>query len=112
MRSVARYPEVRGDGSMWVPLAPPPAPSYRQVSPEDVDLIGERAILSYSTEWLVDLRVFTDPYEENTDKKRWVVELCEEGAWHDFERHGIEPGRPERLVASVRLVFLLIDSAS
>lgn len=109
MRSVARYPEVRDDGSMWVPLAPPPTPKYRRLSHDDVGLIGTPAVLSYSTEWVMDLRVFTDPYKEFPDKARWVAQLCDEGAWHDYERHGIEPEPRDRLVASTRLIFLLLD---
>lgn len=109
MRSVARYPEVRDDGSMWVPLAPPPVPSFRQLSQEDSGVVGKRAVLSYATEWLVDVRVLTEPYEQHTSKTRWVVQLCDEGAWYDFERHGVEPKQTERLVASVRLVFLVLD---
>ncbi|WP_338750161.1 hypothetical protein [Janibacter alittae] len=107
MRSIARYPEVRGDGSLWVPLAPPPAPTYRQLSPQDSGIAGARAVVSYSTEWLTELRVLTDPYEQREDGSRWVVQLCDEGAWHDFDRHGIDPISAERLVASVRLVFVL-----
>lgn len=107
MRSVARYPEVRDDGSMWVPLAPPPAPTYRQLSRDSTGIVGRPAIVSYSTEWLLNLRVLTEPYEEQTDKSRWVVQLCDEEAWHVFQRHGIRPVRSERLVASVRLVFLV-----
>lgn len=109
MRSVARYPEVRDDGSMWIPLVPPPAPTYRQLSPEDSGIIGHRAVLSYSTEWLLDLRVLTDPYEERTHQTRSVVQLCDDGAWHDLERHGIVPGPRDRVVASVPLVFIVLD---
>lgn len=108
MRSVARYPEVRDDGSMWVPLAPPPAPTYRQLVPGELGVRGMRAVLSYSTEWLMDLRVHTEPYEEGADGSRWVVQLCDEGAWYDFARHGVEPAQHERIVASVRLVFVEI----
>lgn len=90
---------------MWVPVAPPPPPSYRQLAPEDTGLAGLRAVLSYSTEWLLDLRILTDPYEESADKIRCVVQLCDEGAWHDFERHGLQPQISERLTASVGLVF-------
>lgn len=110
MRSVARYPEVRDDGALWVPLGPPPAPTYRQLSHNDRDIVGQRAVVSYSTEWLLDLRVFTAPYRETTDKARWVVQLCDEGAWHDYERHGIEPEGHERVVASHRLVYLMLDA--
>lgn len=106
VRSVPRYPEVREDGSMWVPVAPPPAPRYRQLSPEDPAIVGMRAVLSYSTEWIVDLRVLTDPYVRQPGESRWV-DLCDEGAWHDFDRHGVEPNSDERLVASVSLVFVL-----
>lgn len=109
MRSVARYPEVRDDGSMWVPVAPPATLSYRQLSSGDSAVVGQRAVLSYSTEWLMDLRVLTDPYEEHTDKTRWVVQLCDEGAWYDLKRHEIEPQMEERVVASVRLVFVEIS---
>lgn len=109
MRSVARYPEVREDGSMWVPLAPPPQPTYRQMSHTDSGLIGKRAVVSYSTEWLLDLRVLTEPYEEHTDRPRWVVQLCSEEAWHDLRRNGVDPIPAERLVASVRLVFSIED---
>lgn len=107
MRSVARYPEVRSDGSMWVPVAPPPAPIYRQLSRESTDIVGRPAVVSYSTEWLLNLRVLTEPREEHTDKSRWVVELCDEEAWHVFRRLGTQPDGSERLVASVRLVFLV-----
>lgn len=107
MRSVARYPEVRDDGSMWVPLAPPPAPTYRQLLPGERGVRGMRAVLSYSTEWLMDLRVLTEPYEEHTDGSRWVVQLCEEGAWYAMQRHGTTPLGSERVVASVSLVFIL-----
>lgn len=107
MRSVARYPEVRDDGSMWVPLAPPPAPSFRQLSQDDVRAFGKRAVVAYSTEWLTDLRVLTDPYEECTDRRRWVTQLCEEGAWYDLDRHGVTPGPNALVTASVRLVFVL-----
>lgn len=109
MRSVARYPEVRDDGSMWVPLVPPPAPFYQQLSQKSSGIVGKRAVLSYATEWLVDLRVLTEPYEEHASTMRGVVQLCDEGAWYDFERHGVEPSESERLVASVRLVFLVLD---
>ena len=112
MRSVARYPEVREDGAMWVPLAPPPAPSYRQISAGDTGIIGNRAVLSYSTEWLMDLRVFSEPYEQRTDKPRTVLQLCDEGAWHDFVRHGITPAPSDCIVASVRLVFVVCDVAT
>lgn len=107
VRSVARFPEVRKDGSLWVPLVPPPAPRYRQLSPNESGAIGMRAALSYTSEWILDLRVFTDPYEERTDKTRWVVQLCNEGAWHEFLRHGTMPVPRERVIASVQLVFLL-----
>lgn len=110
MRSVARYPEVRDDGSMWVPLAPPPAPTYRQILPGDVGVAGQRAVVSYSTEWLLDLRVLTDPYELD-EKGRWVMQLCDEGSWFDFDRHGHAPRSDDLLIASVRLVFLLCDAA-
>lgn len=92
---------------MWVPLVPPPAPIYRQVMNDDTGIVGMRAALSYSTEWLMDLRVLTDPREETTDRERWVVQLCAEGAWYDLDRHGIEPTPTERVVASVQLVFLI-----
>ena len=111
VRSVPRYPEVREDGSMWVPLAPPPAPKYRQLSQCDTGVVGIRAALSYSTEWLLDLRVFTDPYEERARDLKWVVQLCGEGAWHDFVRHGKHPDPKELVVASVRLVFLVDGTA-
>ena len=107
MRSVARYPEVRDDGSMWVPLAPPPAPVYQQLSRVTSDVVGMRAVLVYSTEWVMDLRIFSAPYEERTDKTRWVVQLCDEGAWYDYRRHGREPEEHERLISSLRLVFML-----
>ena len=107
MRSVPRYPEVREDGSLWVPLAPPPAPTYRQLSVDDRDVVGQRAVVSYSTEWLLELRVFSDPYEERTDSSRWVVHLCDEAAWHVFERYGQCPSNAESLVASVALVYLV-----
>lgn len=112
MRSVARYPEVRDDGSMWVPIAPPPAPSYQQLSPGHSGVIGKPAVLSYSTEWLMGLRVLTDPYEERTNIPRCVVQLCEEGAWYDFQRHGVEPQSHECIVASVRLVFMVVDAGA
>lgn len=105
MRSVPRYPEVREDGSMWVPLAPPPAPTYRQLSLEDRDVVGQRAVVSYSTEWLMDLRLFTDPHQQG-DPSLWVVQLCDEGAWHDWCRHKIAPPAHDLVVASVPLVFL------
>jgi hypothetical protein len=107
VRSVARYPEVREDGALWVPLAPPPAPTYRQLSRESTGIVGRPAIVSYSTEWLLNLRVLTEPCQQHTDKSRWVVELCDEEAWHVFRRHSTRPARSERLVASVRLVFLV-----
>ena len=107
MRSVPRYPKVREDGSMWVPLAPPPAPTYRQLSCEDTAVVGMRAALSYSTEWLTDLRVLSDPYVQKGDRPRWMVRLCDEGAWHDFDRHGIVPKANELVVTSVSLVFLI-----
>lgn len=107
MRSVARYPEVRDDGSMWVPLAPPPAPTYRQLSAADTDVVGQRAVLSYSTEWLMDLRLFTDPYEQQDEASRGIVQLCDEGAWHDGCRHEISPAPNDLVVASVRLVFVI-----
>lgn len=68
-----------------------------------------RAALAYSTEWLIDLRILTDPYDEYTDQVRRVVQLCSEAAWHDLQRHGIQPGDCERIVASVRLVFAMKD---
>lgn len=105
MRSIARYPEIRKDGSLWVPLAPPPAPTYRQLSREDVEVTGRRAIVAYSTEWLLDLRITSNPYQERSRKARWVVQLWDEGAWHDFKRHGTRPKASEVLVASVSLVF-------
>lgn len=107
MRSVARYPELRDDGSMWVPLAPPPAPTYRQLSQGDASVTGKRAVLSYSTEWVFDLRVLTAPYEEQTKERRWVVQLCDEGAWYELKRHGTQPRQAELLVASVRLVYTI-----
>lgn len=110
MRTVARYPELRDDGSMWVPLAPPPAPTYRQLSRDDVGVVGMSAVLSYSTEWVVDLRLLTEPYEEHTSKTRSVVRLCTEGAWHDYERHDLVPQSHEQIVASVRLVFLVLNA--
>lgn len=109
VRSVPRYPEVREDGSMWVPLAPPPAPTYRQLSRADSGIRGSRAALSYMTEWVLDLRVLTDPYEEHSDQTRWVVLLCSEGAWYDSSQHGIHPPHEETIVASVGLVFLVSD---
>lgn len=105
MRSIVRYPEVREDGSLWVPLAPPPAPTYRQLTADDNGIVGQSAVLSYSTEWLVDLRVLSDPYFE-VGSERLLVQLCSDGAWHDFVRHGTPPDDEERLIASVRLVFL------
>lgn len=110
MRSIPRYPEVREDGSMWVPLAPPPAPTYRQVSFDDRDLVGQRAVVSHSTEWVLDLRVLAGPYPERGGSVRWVVQLCDEGAWHDLQRNGVSPGGSELLVSSVNLVFL-VDTA-
>lgn len=112
MRSIARYPEVREDGSLWVPLAPPPAPTYRQLSHRDNGIIGMPAVLAYSTEWLLDIRVFTNPYEERSDKRRWVVQLCDQGAWHDFERHAVQPQPHECVVASIRLVFVVVEVAN
>ena len=109
MQSVPRYPEVREDGSMWVPLAPPPAPTYRQLSANDRDVVGLRAVVSYSTEWLLDLRVLTDPYQDDPDQEGQVVRLCDEGAWHDFSRHAIAPAPQELIVTSVRLVFVVLD---
>lgn len=96
---------------MWVPLAPPRAPTYRQLSSDDVGVVGMRAVLSYSTEWLLDLRLFTDPYRERADRERWMVQLCDEGAWYDYVRHGTDPGPDERVVASARLVFVIVDSS-
>lgn len=107
MRSVARFPELRDDGALWVPLTPPPAPTYRQLGSESRDVIGLPAVVSYSTEWLLNVRVLTDPYEEHTNKSRWVLQLCDEEAWHVYQRYGTQPARSERLVASVRLVFLI-----
>lgn len=112
MRSIPRYPEVREDGSMWVPLAPPPAPTYRQLTSDDRDVVGQRAVVSYSTEWLMDLRILTEPNLEHEGSSRWVVHLCDEGAWHDLQRHGIPPRDRERLVSSVNLVFLEVASES
>ena len=109
MRSIPRYPEVREDGSLWVPLAPPSAPTYRQLSSEDRDVVGMRAVVSYSSEWLLDLRVLTEPHLVHDGSSPWVVQLCEEGAWHDLQRHGIPPRGTERLVASVNLVFLEVS---
>ena len=106
MRSIARYPEVREDGSLWVPLAPPPAPTYRQLSAKDTNVISQRAVLAYSTEWLMDLRLLTDPYEQQDEVSRWVVQLCDEAAWHEWSRHGITPEPKDLVVASVQLVFL------
>ena len=106
VRSIPRYPEVQEDGSMWVPLAPPPAPTYRQLTSEDRGVVGQRAVVSYSTEWLLDLRVVTDPFVE-VGSSRWIVQLCDEGAWHDLQRHGIEPRGSEQLMSSVNLVFLM-----
>lgn len=59
----------------------------------------------------MDLRLFTDPYEQQDGVARWVVQLCDEGAWHDWCRHGTTPGPNELVVASVRLVFLTEMSA-
>ena len=107
MRSVPRYPEVREDGSLWVPLAPPPVPTYRQLAPESTGVVGAQAVVSYSTEWLLGLRVLTEPYEEHTDKSRWVVQLCDEESWHVFQRYRTRPRSSERLVVSVTLVYLV-----
>lgn len=107
VRSIPRYPEIREDGSMWVPLAPPPAPTFRQLSSQDRGVIGRSAVVSYSTEWLLDLKIVSDPYAEAAGSSRWVVQLCDDGAWHDLQRHGIEPSGSERLVSSVNLVFLM-----
>lgn len=107
MRSIPRYPEVREDGSMWVPLASPPAPTYRQLTRDDSHVVGHRAVVSYSTEWLLDLRVLTDPYGFEDDGSRWVVQLCDEGAWHDFERHRLPPKSQDVVIAAVPLVFLI-----
>lgn len=106
MRSIPRYPEVREDGSMWVPLAPPPPPVYQRLSQAPSESVGARAVLSYSTEWLMDLRIYSGPHELNPGSSREVVKLCDEGAWHDFERHGIAPHESDLIIASVELVFL------
>lgn len=111
MRSVPRYPEVREDGSMWVPLAPPPAPTYRQLSLGDNSIVGQPAVVSYATEWLLDLRVLTNPYLELESSSRWVVTLCDEGSWHDLQRNGVNPRRSELLVSSLNLVFLVETTA-
>lgn len=107
MRSVARYPEVRDDGSMWVPLAPPPAPTYKQLANDDIGVIGKSAIVSYSTQWLLDLRILTEPYEEHSERHHWAVQLCDEAAWFELVRHCRRPTHKERIVASVALVFVL-----
>lgn len=107
VRSIPRYPEVREDGSMWVPLAPPPAPTYRPLTPRDREVIGLRAVVSYATEWLLDLRVVTAPYSEGRDRSRHVVELCDEAAWLDLKRQGFSPPADKRLVCSVGLVFIV-----
>lgn len=108
VRSIPRYPEVREDGSMWVPLAPPPAPKYRQLSAADVGMIGHRASVSYSTEWLLDLRIMSEVYEVPDDRSHWV-RLGTEGAWHDVQRHGLEPRSEDLIVACVDLVFLVLS---
>lgn len=105
VRSIPRYPEVREDGSLWVPLAPPPAPTYRPLSPNDSALVGRRAALSYSTEWVVDLRVLTDP--SISPEGGWTVDLCDEGAWHDLQRHNVAPSPDSCVTASTCLVFLI-----
>lgn len=109
MRSVPRYPEVREDGSLWLPLAPPPAPSYRRVLPGEVGVIGCRAVLSYSTEWLLDLRVVSDPRPDPSDNSRWIIELCDDDAWHGHKCLGREIIARDRVIASVTLVFLLVE---
>lgn len=109
MRSVPRYPEVREDGSMWVPLAPPPEPRYRPVSSEDEGIVGCRAVVSYATEWILDLRVLAGPRLDSSSRARWVVELCDDGAWHEFKSRGREVPVRDRIVASTALVFLLLD---
>lgn len=107
VQSVPRYPEVREDGSMWVPLAPPPPLAYRQLSESDAAVVGKPAVVSYSTEWLVGMRVLTDPYEQHAERVSWVVKLCDEGAWYDFQRHGVSPNATEMVEASVGLVYLI-----
>lgn len=110
MRSVARYPEVRNDGSMWVPLAPPPAPTYRQLSDHATGIIGGRAVVAYSTEWVLDLRILSEPYEEHAGMGRWVAQLCAEEAWHDYVRNDIPPKALECIIASVSLIFIVEDA--
>ncbi|KRE37388.1 hypothetical protein ASG73_06815 [Janibacter sp. Soil728] len=63
--------------------------------------------MSYSTEWLLNLRILSEPYAEHTDKSRWVVELCDEEAWHVLRRHGTQPESHELIIASVRLVYVI-----
>lgn len=110
VRSIPRYPEVREDGSMWVPLAPPPAPTYRQVSGEDRGIVGQRAVVSYSTEWLMDLRVMTDPFRDaQTPGAEWVVELCDEGAWYAWQMRSVEPRSSDLILSAVGLVFVLSE---
>lgn len=107
MRSIPRYPEVREDGSMWVPLAPPPAPTYRQMSETDAGMIGQPAAIAYSTEWLVGLQVLTDPYRDDT-LGQWFVQLGDAAGWCPTQ-DGPDPySSPSDVVeASVRLVYVL-----
>lgn len=104
MRTIARYPEVRRDGALFVPLKPPPVPTYEAITPESTGLVGRAAVVARSIDWIVDLRVLSDPFI-NTDGKPYV-RLCTEGAWFDFDRHTIPPKDAECVVAAVRLVFI------
>lgn len=107
MRTIARYPELKPDGSMYVPNAPPPAPTYEPITADSTGLSGRPAAVSTAPEWIVDLRVLSDPFLDSDG--RWYVRLCSEGAWFDFDRHTIPPKETECRISSVRLVFVLRD---
>lgn len=104
MRTIARYPEVRKDGALFVPLKPPPAPTYEAITAESTGLVGRPATVATSTEWIVDVRVLDDPFQESNGK--WYVRLCTEGAWFDLDRNAIPPRDAECVVAALRLVFI------
>lgn len=108
VRSIPRYPEVREDGSMWVPVAPPPVPKFIRLLGARRGNVGRKAVVSYSTEWVLDLRVLVEHYEP-TSGAGWETLLCTEAAWHEYERHARYPGPNECVVAAAALVYLQDD---
>ncbi|MGL5867438.1 MAG: hypothetical protein ACRCYX_16465 [Dermatophilaceae bacterium] len=103
---IARYPELTPEGDLFVPVAPPPAPTFQPITGESTDLIGRAAVIIAPTKWVVDVRIISDPYVES-DGQRWYVHLCDEGLWFDLDRHRLPVPGERIIVASVRVVFAL-----